>query len=110
MRRCTQCIVPVVLNRSSSLTLKQPSQSFNCGSNSFVRQVIRRGFSGTSATLTGNSSIMEPGQEFTAKRVLSIQSHVVHGYVGNKSATFPLQVSIHFYETQKQCAYDHLDD
>lgn len=27
------------------------------------------------------------------KRVLSIQSHVVHGYVGNKSATFPLQVS-----------------
>lgn len=27
-------------------------------------------------------------------RVLSIQSHVVHGYVGNKSATFPLQVSL----------------
>lgn len=26
------------------------------------------------------------------KRVLSIQSHVVHGYVGNKSASFPLQV------------------
>lgn len=26
-------------------------------------------------------------------RVLSIQSHVVSGYVGNKSATFPLQVS-----------------
>ncbi|EGD72254.1 pyridoxal/pyridoxine/pyridoxamine kinase [Salpingoeca rosetta] len=25
-------------------------------------------------------------------RVLSIQSHVVHGYVGNKAATFPLQV------------------
>lgn len=25
-------------------------------------------------------------------RVLSIQSHVVHGYVGNKSAVFPLQV------------------
>lgn len=25
-------------------------------------------------------------------KVLSIQSHVVHGYVGNKSATFPLQV------------------
>eukprot|EP00038_Savillea_parva_P028785 m.67003 g.67003 ORF g.67003 m.67003 type:complete len:93 (+) comp8402_c0_seq1:290-568(+) len=24
--------------------------------------------------------------------VLSIQSHVVHGYVGNKSAVFPLQV------------------
>ena len=27
------------------------------------------------------------------KRVLSIQSHVVHGYVGNRAATFPLQVS-----------------
>ncbi|SCW00318.1 LAFE_0C01508g1_1 [Lachancea fermentati] len=26
-----------------------------------------------------------------AKKVLSIQSHVVHGYVGNKAATFPLQ-------------------
>jgi pyridoxal/pyridoxine/pyridoxamine kinase len=24
--------------------------------------------------------------------VLSIQSHVVHGYVGNKAAVFPLQV------------------
>lgn len=30
----------------------------------------------------------------TNNRVLSIQSHVVHGYVGNKSATFPLQVSV----------------
>ena len=27
------------------------------------------------------------------KRVLSIQSHVVHGYVGNDAAKFPLQVS-----------------
>ncbi|KNC82911.1 pyridoxal kinase [Sphaeroforma arctica JP610] len=27
-----------------------------------------------------------------AKRVLSIQSHVVSGYVGNKAATFPLQL------------------
>ncbi|KAI6659280.1 Pyridoxal kinase [Oopsacas minuta] len=26
------------------------------------------------------------------RRVLSIQSHVVHGYCGNRSATFPLQV------------------
>ncbi|CAE6370824.1 unnamed protein product [Rhizoctonia solani] len=28
----------------------------------------------------------------STKRVLSIQSHVVHGYVGNKAATFPLQL------------------
>jgi len=27
-------------------------------------------------------------------RVLSVQSHVVSGYVGNKSATFPLQVRL----------------
>ena len=27
----------------------------------------------------------------TTKKVLSIQSHVIHGYVGNKAATFPLQ-------------------
>ena len=27
------------------------------------------------------------------KKVLSVQSHVVHGYVGNNAATFPLQVS-----------------
>lgn len=26
------------------------------------------------------------------KRVLTVQSHVVHGYVGNKAATFPLQL------------------
>jgi pyridoxine kinase len=25
-------------------------------------------------------------------RLLSIQSHVVHGYVGNRAATFPLQL------------------
>jgi len=29
----------------------------------------------------------------TIKRVLSIQSHVVSGYVGNKCAVFPLQVN-----------------
>ena len=27
-----------------------------------------------------------------ARRVLSVQSHTVHGYVGNKSAVFPLQL------------------
>lgn len=31
---------------------------------------------------------MEP---FFAERVLSIQSHVVYGYVGGKAAVFPLQ-------------------
>jgi hypothetical protein len=31
-------------------------------------------------------------QEEEKRRVLSIQSHVVSGYVGNKAAVFPLQV------------------
>lgn len=31
-------------------------------------------------------------EDHSAPRVLSIQSHVVHGYVGNKCATFPLQL------------------
>lgn len=30
--------------------------------------------------------------EAQCPRVLSIQSHVVHGYVGNKCAVFPLQL------------------
>jgi len=33
-----------------------------------------------------------PSEPVSFNRVLSIQSHVVHGYVGNKSATFPLQL------------------
>lgn len=39
------------------------------------------------------------------KRVLSIQSHVVHGYVGNKVATFPLQVGDAY--TIKSIVYLH---
>ncbi|AQZ18223.1 BUD17 (YNR027W) [Zygosaccharomyces parabailii] len=38
---------------------------------------------------------MEPAKDvmtpMSSRNVLSIQSHVVHGYVGNKAATFPLQ-------------------
>ena len=35
-----------------------------------------------------------PSMDGPGGRVLSIQSHVVHGYVGNTAATFPLQVSL----------------
>lgn len=38
------------------------------------------------------------------QRVLSIQSHVVHGYAGNKCSVFLLQVNIYlifFYSKQK---------
>lgn len=31
------------------------------------------------------------------RRILSIQSHVVHGYAGNKCSVFPMQV--HFSNT-----------
>jgi len=37
------------------------------------------------------SNILDKEEE-CVKRVLSIQSHVVYGYVGNKAAVFPLQV------------------
>ncbi|KAH3667114.1 hypothetical protein WICMUC_005461 [Wickerhamomyces mucosus] len=30
--------------------------------------------------------------DFNSRKLLSIQSHVVHGYVGNRAATFPLQI------------------
>merc|ERR1719162_1156783 len=32
------------------------------------------------------------GVAIGVRRVLSVQSHVVHGYVGNKAAVFPLQL------------------
>ncbi|XP_063699852.1 pyridoxal kinase [Culicoides brevitarsis] len=44
------------------------------------------------ATLSCFARKMSSSTQNLQKRVLSIQSHVVHGYVGNKSATFPLQL------------------
>ena len=35
---------------------------------------------------------MSDDSSSSTRRVLSIQSHVVSGYVGNKSAAFPLQL------------------
>lgn len=49
----------------------------------------------------------------TELRVLSIQSHVVRGYVGNKAVTFPIQVngievdainSVHFSTHTCECS------
>lgn len=40
--------------------------------------------------ISRNLTIMSSSKD--NRRVLSIQSHVVHGYCGNKSAVFPLQV------------------
>jgi len=38
------------------------------------------------------SDVCSGDASMTSNRVLSIQSHVVSGYVGNKCAVFPLQV------------------
>lgn len=40
-----------------------------------------------------------------SERVLSIQSHVVSGYVGNKCAVFPLQVKLLTILTDMVCKY-----
>ena len=48
------------------------------------------------------------------KRVLSIQSHVVSGYVGNKAATFPLQVlgydvdTVNSVQLSNHTGYQHI--
>ena len=42
--------------------------------------------------LLGKGSHRMDSEGRNARRVLSIQSHVVHGYVGNKAAVFPLQL------------------
>nr|CCA22086.1 pyridoxal kinase putative [Albugo laibachii Nc14] len=47
-----------------------------------------RGF----APFTAPFTAMSTNQPINCKRVLSIQSHVVRGYVGNKVAVFPLQL------------------
>uniref|UniRef100_A0A383WI31 pyridoxal kinase n=1 Tax=Tetradesmus obliquus TaxID=3088 RepID=A0A383WI31_TETOB len=38
------------------------------------------------------ATVAEASSSFSSPRVLSIQSSVVHGYVGNKAAVFPLQL------------------
>ena len=38
-------------------------------------------------------------------KILSIQSHVVHGYVGNRAAVFPLQVGFKIDPLVFMCAF-----
>lgn len=56
---------------------------FNPGSVSLIKEVLLRKQVDTLRNLKMSER---------ETRVLSIQSHVVHGYCGNKSAVFPLQV------------------
>lgn len=79
-----QCVRNVVLmphtvQASNKIHLKKFVQRVSSGC---------RNFQTTSVTpiAVANQQVM------ATRRVLSIQSHVVHGYVGNKSATFPLQL------------------
>ena len=43
------------------------------------------------APLFNNASQLSSSVAMSTQRVLSIQSHTVHGFVGNKAAAFPLQ-------------------
>lgn len=88
----------VSLVRISALLLLSPVQRHSALiSSSRSRNFLVGSFARRSAT---TSAIMASTQtEYTisteelkpAPRVLSIQSHTVHGYVGNKAATLPLQ-------------------
>lgn len=70
----------LVLNRSSSINSMQTA--------------IATVLSATSKRIHTAQRMAASTNQSASKRVLAIQSHVVHGYVGNKSATFPLQVSL----------------
>jgi pyridoxine kinase len=48
--------------------------------------------SGTAAAAATRSAHPSSSSSSPSPRVLSIQSSVVHGYVGNKAAVFPLQL------------------
>ena len=78
------------------LARTRPAQLCNCRITYKTYKPARRNFalrsrlraSGQANILIGTTLASMPA----AKRVLSIQSHVVHGYVGNRCAVFPLQL------------------
>lgn len=53
---------------------------------------LKLDFSNTNVFVAAGLTFKNVEMDTPNQRVLSIQSHVVAGYVGNKSATFPLQV------------------
>lgn len=75
----------VVLNRSNNFISKKLTILTTASVVKQTKFPYRMAFSTSTAQADDN------------KRVLAIQSHVVHGYVGNKSATFPLQVGEFVY-------------
>ena len=50
---------------------------------------------------------LTPHEEYFGSRVLSIQSHVVHGHVGNKSSVFPLQLAGFEVDQINTCQLSH---
>ncbi len=74
-----------VLARRSLPVLLRSSSTFLAKSNASLTSLfLLRPFS--------SSPRSEARMADSLDRVLSVQSHVVSGYVGNKSATFPLQL------------------
>lgn len=47
--------------------------------------------SSTTTSMASMAAAVAPDAIYPSLRALSIQSHTIHGYVGNKAATFPLQ-------------------
>lgn len=64
------------------LDIRLSSMRLTLSSRLFVANIFQM----SSASQSCIASVVPPTQ-----RVLSIQSHTVHGFVGNKAATFPLQ-------------------
>lgn len=57
-----------------------------------IRTIQHRELSSTVPSMAQQRAVGAVSSEGFSPRVLSIQSSVVHGYVGNKCAVFPLQL------------------
>ena len=54
--------------------------------------ILNRGISSLISRREGAVATSDSFEMEKAARILSVQSHTTHGYVGNKAATFPLQI------------------
>ena len=66
-----------------------------------VKRLVQFAIGSQAIKISQNSSRNLSNLVKMSNRVLSIQSHVVHGYCGNKSAVFPLQVSFKSFKKSR---------
>ncbi|XP_051184641.1 pyridoxal kinase isoform X2 [Lolium perenne] len=82
-----------VLRSCASWGRWSPPTNSSCSSSSREESLWRRGRSGGAVhRAMARPPILSVALPSDTGRVLSIQSHTVQGYVGNKSAVFPLQL------------------